>query len=192
MSIIGMNKCNSEQVNGGTMKFRIVLLIALVSIFISCEYTEDTSDDDGGTEFRLASINVTGDITGVNSEVYTYNEQGYITSITRRDTEGNSISFTSFQYEEGKVTNEMTIVGNTAIRTEYEYQNGYKVKSTSYDQNNIITEVVDYYYDLDGFLIKKEVKEASGALIGEVTFSYENNSVKGYGKELTEYTLLSQ
>jgi len=168
------------------------LLVLFVLVFSTCEYEEE-----GGTvknrEARVSSINTTGTID-VAGEVYSYDEDGLLSSVVKSDADGNTI-ITTYDYDKKSRVSKITEIasdGATAITTiEYD-SSGNKIHTETKDLNNIIDNTVDYYYDDQNRLIKKEIKEPSGALRGSATFNYEEERSRGFGKERNQMIIFMQ
>ncbi|MDA3900467.1 MAG: hypothetical protein PF637_08105 [Spirochaetes bacterium] len=172
------------------MKIRKILsliLIMVLTVFLSCEIEEEPQ---GGAseklDFRIAAVNVNGTVTDTYSETYSYNDRGYLSMRIVKDSEGNTQSITSFEYSsEGLLTKKVTTSGGTTIVAENEYDKNRRVRSTMKDQNEIITGIVNFYYDERGRITKKEEKDASGQINGSADYLYEDEAPKGIAEDIT-------
>ncbi len=174
------------------IKYPAVILLIMI-VFSTCEYEEEAEEKSSGKgSFRITTINVEGEVDDITSQTYTYDEYGYISMIVKRDSEGNTVTIQYMYDNNGNITQETRVEDGDVQITRNEYDGNFKIHSETVTDGGVILQKVDYYYDSKGFLVKKEIRDPSNAVRGTVTFSYEQEPVRGAGKEISEYMLVSQ
>jgi len=175
-------------------KLLSIVFILLLTAFFSCEIEDDPEDDNSNNlDFRIAAVNVNGTVTDTYSETYSYNDQGYLTTLIVKDSAGNTSSITSFEYSsDWKLVKKVTTAGGETVVTENEYDEKRRIRSTMKDQNGIILGIVNFYYDERGRISKKEEKDASGLVNGSADYIYEDGTPKGDAENITLRILNNQ
>ncbi len=168
------------------------VLLSILLVFPTCEYEDEPGSEDSSGE-RLASISASG-LIEVDSEICTYNEEGLLTSVIKNSDADNTVVI-NYQYDSKDrliTVQQINANGDSQIETiEYDSSDN-KIRTETKDLYNIIDHIVQYYYDDENRLIKKEVKAPSGAVIGSASFVYEDKKVKGFGEERSKLILMQQ
>lgn len=178
------------------LTIQFLLVLTMVIFFSTCEYDEEetiTTTSETSSGYRLASMNVTGTVDTSESQTFEYNSNGDLDTIITKDENGDTVEHAEYDYSsDGNLLKSIITQGNVTLITTITYEQGYKTKATVVDQNEVLQNTINYTYDANYRLVKKEVCNASGAVQGSITYTYEDEVLSDFSAVYLEYLLQSQ